>query len=159
MYFTFQKIFHSIIHCLKYSYNCGTGVNYMSNTTGVLLKAGNAYTSRAPWFTAVFPSLFWFVFGFFVLVFCGVRIAHLFIFLCRIFCFACLRSVSCVPQCWQCLWIVHSLLHLRFSLTFIFYLFMVCKWSYMKKLKQAYKLYFISDIHRMIIRQDNVLGF
>ena len=29
----------------------------------------------------------------------------------------------------------------------------------MKKLKQAYKLYFISDIHRMIIRQDNVLGF
>jgi hypothetical protein len=49
----------------------------------------------------------------------GVRVAHLFSFLCCVFCF-CLSS-SCVlsTQCCQFLWILHIWLHFRFSLTFI----------------------------------------
>jgi hypothetical protein len=55
----------------------------------------------------------------------GVRVAHLFGFLCCIFCLVCLRPVSCEPsvvsvsglssscvlwtQCCQCLWIVFAL--------------------------------------------------
>jgi hypothetical protein len=35
-------------------------------------------------------------------------------------CFVCLPPVSCVPKCCQCLWIVHSWLLLRFSLTYIY---------------------------------------
>ena len=52
-------------------------------------------------------------------VFSGVRVAHLFSFLCCVFCF-CLSS-SCVlsTQCCQFLWIFHIWLHFRFSLTFI----------------------------------------
>jgi hypothetical protein len=99
MYFTFQKIFHSIIHCLKYSYNCGTGVNYMSNTMGVLLKAGNAYTSRAPWFTAVFPSFVLIRFLFFCFCFLWGSYCSSFNFSVSYFLF-CLSSfcVLCAPM-------------------------------------------------------------
>ena len=60
-----------------------------------------------------------------------VCVVHLFSFLCYIFCFVCLRHVSCVPNVasvsglfildcpFGFLWIVHSWLPLRFSLTFI----------------------------------------
>jgi hypothetical protein len=53
-------------------------------------------------------------------VFGGIHVAHLFNFLSGVFLF-CLSS-SCVlcTQCCQCLWIVHSCLPLRFSLTFIY---------------------------------------
>ena len=54
-------------------------------------------------------------------VFDGVCVAHLFSFQCYVF-LLCLSS-SCVlcTQCCQFLWIVHSWLPLRFSLTFIAY--------------------------------------
>jgi hypothetical protein len=53
---------------------------YMSNTAGVLLKAGTAYSSRA--------------LGFFPGFFGGVRVAHLFSFLrCAIMCLYDLSSV------------------------------------------------------------------
>ena len=59
------------------------------------------------------------LFSFLCCVFGGIRVAHHFSFLCCVFLF-CL-SLSCVLwiQCRQCLWIVHSWLPLRFSLTFI----------------------------------------
>ena len=50
----------------------------------------------------------------------GVRVAHLFSFLCCLFCFVCLCFVSCA-QCCMCMWIVHSWLTLRFSLTLIYH--------------------------------------
>ena len=50
-------------------------------------------------------------------VFYRVCVAHNLSSLCCVFCFLCLRSVSCA-QCWQCLWIIHYWLPLRFSLTF-----------------------------------------
>ena len=68
---------------------------------GILSEAGTANPS---------PAVF----------FCGIR-THLFSFLCCVvLCFA-LFVFSCVlsTQCCQCLWIVHFLLHLRFSLMFI----------------------------------------
>jgi hypothetical protein len=52
------------------------------------------------------------------LVYCWIRVAHLCSFLCCVVWFVCLRSGSGV-QCWQYLWIVHSWLSLRVSLTFI----------------------------------------
>ena len=55
-------------------------------------------------------------------VFVGeISFSHLLSFLCCLvfFCFVCLRSVSCI-QCSQWLWIIHSLLPLRVSLTFIY---------------------------------------
>jgi hypothetical protein len=48
-------------------------------------------------------------------VYGGVCVAHLFIFLC---CFVCLHVWY--TQCCQFLWIVHSWLSFRFSLTFIY---------------------------------------
>ena len=66
--------------------------------------------------------LFWWWFLFLVflcrVVLCCVELC--FVVLCVFFQ---LLSSSCVlcSQCWQCLWIVHSLLSLRFSLTFIQY--------------------------------------
>ena len=58
------------------------------------------------------------------LVFGGVCVAHHLGFWCCatvLLCFVCLRPVSChlCAQCSQYLWIVHSWLPLRFSLTFI----------------------------------------
>ena len=52
------------------------------------------------------------------LLFGGVRVVHLLSFLCCVILY-CLSS-SCVlcAKCCQCLWIVHSWLSLRFSLTF-----------------------------------------
>jgi hypothetical protein len=38
------------------------------------------------------------LFSFLCCVFGGVRVARLFVFLCCAFCFACLRSMSCVPN-------------------------------------------------------------
>jgi hypothetical protein len=40
---------------------------------------------------------------------CGVHVAHIFTFLCCVFCLVSDCSVSCV-QCWLCLWIVQSCL-------------------------------------------------
>jgi hypothetical protein len=53
--------------------------------------------------------------------FVAVRVAHRFSFLFCVF-MLCMSS-SCVlcAQCWQCLWIVHSWLLRRFSLTFLIY--------------------------------------
>ena len=48
----------------------------------------------------------------------GIRVSQLFSFLCCVF-FNCLGSVSC-SQCGLRLWIVHSSIQVRFSLTFIF---------------------------------------
>ena len=49
----------------------------------------------------------------------GVFILRIFLsFLYYVFCFVCSRSVSCSEYC-LCLWIVHSWLLFRFSLTFI----------------------------------------
>jgi len=53
-------------------------------------------------------------------VFGGIRVAHLFSYLCCVF-VICL-SLSCVSctQCCQCLWIIYSWFPLRFSLAFIY---------------------------------------
>ena len=71
-----------------------------------------AYSSRAPgfvsgyfmWSVLLMFSVFW-------------------------FCDFCLCSVSCV-ECYLCLWIVHSYLTLRFSLTFICNYGVSWSWSY-----------------------------
>ena len=49
-------------------------------------------------------------------VFCWVRVANLFIFLCCVvfLCFVCLTSCVLCVKCCQCLWIVYSWLSLRF---------------------------------------------
>jgi len=71
----------------------------MSNTAGVLLKAGTAY-----------PSL---------LGFSGVCVAHLFSFLCCVFLLCLSSSYVLCTQCCQFLWIVHYCFPLQFSLMFI----------------------------------------
>jgi hypothetical protein len=77
--------------------------------------------------TCVFPQ---FLVGFVLLehlcsppVFGGVRVARILSFLCCVVlccvCLICLSYVLCTLCC-QCLWIVHSWLSLRFSLTLIY---------------------------------------
>ena len=82
---------------------------YMSNTAGVLLEAGSTYLSRAPGFTL---CVWW-----------GPCCSSFYFFV--LYSFISLSS-SCVlcNQCWQCLWIVHSWLHLRFYV----YLFSLSPW-------------------------------
>jgi hypothetical protein len=48
----------------------------------------------------------------------GVRVAHLFSFLCCVFVFCLSSSFVMFTQCYQRLWIFHSWLPLRLSLTF-----------------------------------------
>jgi hypothetical protein len=49
-----------------------------------------------------------------------VRVAHIISVLCCIFVFCWSSSCVLCTHCFQCLWIVHSWLRLRFSLTFIY---------------------------------------
>ena len=87
-----------------YTINQKKCINYMSNTTGVTQEARTAYPLRAPGFI---PGCWW-----------DPCCSSLSIpVLC--FCCICLRPVSCVPKCCQCLWVVHCWLPLRFSLTLI----------------------------------------
>jgi hypothetical protein len=82
-----------------------TGLDYMlCITEDVSYETGTAYPSRA-------------LYG-------GVPVSQLFSFLCCVF-FNCLCSMSC-SQCGLRLWIVHSSIHVRFSLTFIFIDTVVC---------------------------------
>ena len=78
---------------------------YMKNTMGVLLEAGSAYLSWAPGFI---PGFWWGP------CFSSLWISVLYVLFClSLFCVLC-------NQCCQCLWVVHSWLPLRFSLTFSF---------------------------------------
>ena len=67
------------------------------------------------WFSLTFIYTLLFD-GFF---FGGVRNAHIFSLLFFVLLFFFLSSCVLCAQCCQCLWTVHSRLHLRFSLTFI----------------------------------------
>ena len=62
---------------------CTTRLDYLSKMAGVLQEARTAYPSRAHGFTPGFD---------------GVHVAHLFCFLCCVFCFVSLRTLSCVPN-------------------------------------------------------------
>ena len=62
---------------------CTTRLNYLNKMAGVLQEAGTAYPSRAHGFTPGFD---------------GVHVDHLFCFLCCVFCFDSLRTLSCVPN-------------------------------------------------------------
>jgi hypothetical protein len=57
----------------------------MSNTTSVLLETGTAYPARTAAFISSFVG--------------EVCVVHLLRFLCYVFCFVCLRSVSYVQYC------------------------------------------------------------
>ena len=77
-----------------------------------------------------------FILFFFSLFLWGrVRVAHLISFLCCVVVFS--LSSSCVfnTQCFLCLWIVHSWLPLRLSLTFIYYVY-ICKYMNRKVIVQ-----------------------
>ena len=99
------------------------------------------------------------------LVFGGARVAHHFGFvLCILLCL----SSSCVfcTKCWHCLWIVHFLLPLRFSLTFIYYLlsklFLFKNWMHflffywrVKAWTEAHSAFHTKHVPRSTLLQSN----
>ena len=80
-------------------------IDHVRNMTGVLEDVGTACSSRVPGVTPV--------------AWCGgVHVAHIFSFLCCIFCFVVFVFVLC-SLCCQFLWMAPFSLPLRYSLTFI----------------------------------------
>jgi hypothetical protein len=98
-------------------YWCSTYIDYVNNIADVLIKAGTAGCGVRLSSLSVFAS---------------VRDANLYCSLCcvvALFVFELCR-VSCVPKCYQCLWIVQSWFLLRFPLQIIGY--RKCKFWYVK---------------------------
>ena len=87
----------------------------MSNTTGVFSKSGTAYQHAAK-----SPGL-------------SVR-SVLFIFLALCWSFSLSSSCVLCVQCYPCLWILHSWLVCRFSLTFVYWLIVVYRQGFLKLL-------------------------
>ena len=77
---------------------------------GCLMKSRNWFSCMSTWVKPRFSG--------------GIRVAHLFRFLCCVFCFVFYSCDLCI-QCFQCLLIAHSWLLLRFSLMFIFHIHVV----------------------------------
>jgi hypothetical protein len=89
-----------------------TRLDYTSIMAGGLIRNGNCISFASTWIHSRCSD--------------GSLVAHLFSFLCCVFCFLCLCSVCCA-QCCLCLCIVHSWLSLQFSmLCFLLSLSLFC---------------------------------